>query len=155
MGEKAIIRSRRTSCFGAIALLMLAGSAICATAQDEQLLATVKNPLKLSLPSSTQAASRSGQLVIPVIGYQPPDSGTVTAVVVLHCGQKDQEIGRFGIFPQLPFTPQQPRKQQNFGILLSDDPACHDASQITISLDPELGDGAGAKVLLGPLRIEP
>jgi hypothetical protein len=56
--------------------------------------------------------SQSPRVIVSVTGFRPPHDGGVQAIVKVQTedGQTEQEIGRFGIFPNAEFKAVDPPK---------------------------------------------
>lgn len=133
--------------------LFLLAAASTAQGQSEPPVITVSAPMTIELPRPPHPLSAHLQLVVPVIEYRASSAGPVSFVVILHCQNKNVEIGRFGILGEIVRSQRQ-YSQQNFGFLLPKDPDCKNARAITVSLQPTSGDGSGARMTLGDLVIQ-
>ncbi|ABE63708.1 hypothetical protein Nham_2942 [Nitrobacter hamburgensis X14] len=124
-----------------------------AAAEDNDLRASVKAPARVAIaPSRDLSQNTSARIVITVTGFMPSPSGPVEAVVLIPCGPEQREIGRFGIFPQQPFTAGRNANAQRFGFAVPD--ACKIPSQVTIRVEPSAGDGSGAELVIGRAEYE-
>jgi hypothetical protein len=88
-------------------------------------------------------------------GFRPPHDGAVQAIVKLQRegGQTEQEIGRFGMFPNTEFKAADPSKAQRFGLPLPNELAGSKALKLHVYLVPFKGDGNGAVLELGGAEI--
>jgi hypothetical protein len=127
-------------------------------AQDPP-VATVAGPAVVTATGAPVAdqglASQSPRLIISVTAFRPPREGAVQAVVKV---QKDgdrteQEIGRFGIFPNAEFKAADPSKAQRFGLPLPKELASGGAVKLNVYLVPFKGDGSGALLEIGGAEI--
>lgn len=125
-------------------------------ANEGDMQATVGKPATIAISGATNPAPADAgtRIVVTVNGYEPSKAGPVTTVVSVHCGDNIQEIGRFGIFPDKAFSVSAGAQPQRFSFPLPDDPACRQPRAITIHLEPQTGDGAGASVNIGDASRE-
>jgi hypothetical protein len=98
--------------------------------------------------------SQSPRVIVSVTGFRPPHDGGVEAIVKLQKegGQTEQEIGRFGIFPNAEFKAADPSRAQRFGLPLPKELAGK-ALKFHVYLVPFKGDGNGAMLELGGAEI--
>jgi hypothetical protein len=127
-------------------------------AQDPP-VATVAGPVVVTATAAPVAdqglASQSRRVIISVTAFRPPREGAVQAVVK---AQKDgdrteQEIGRFGIFPNAEFKAPDPSKARRFGLPLPKELASGGAVKLNVYLVPFKGDGSGALLEIGGAEI--
>ena len=123
-------------------------------------VATVAKPAELPAKQITRV--RSGQpprtLNLSVVDYTPPREGTVAAVVTLanaHLRIR-RDLGRFGVYPNAPFTAEKPDDAQRFGFQLAPEDVVllQDAgTQVVVSLEPSAGARDGARLVLGAAEL--
>ena len=92
-------------------------------------------------------------LIVSVIGYHPPRAGTVTVVVCLRdeLHRTTLEVGRFGIFPNEPFTAPQAGDAQRFGFPIAAEDVTRlrgGAARLIVALEPTDGTGADARLVI-------
>jgi hypothetical protein len=125
-------------------------------AQNSPPVATVSNPAVVTATGAPDQGivSQSPQLIISVTGFRPPHEGAVQAIVKLQKedGQSEQEIGRFGIFPNAEFRAD-PSKAHRFGLPLPKDLAGNKSLKLRVYLVPFKGNGEGAALELGGAEI--
>jgi hypothetical protein len=125
-------------------------------AQNSPPVATVLNPAVVTATGSPDQGivSQSPQVIISVIGFRPPHEGAVQAIVKVQKedGQPEQEIGRFGIFPNAEFRAD-PSKAHRFGLPLPKDLAGNKNLKLHVYLVPFKGNGEGAVLELGGAEI--
>jgi hypothetical protein len=151
---------RRSRLMGAGCALMVAlMSQSSVAAQGSPSVATVAGPAAVTAmagPAASQGvASQSPRVIISVTAFRPPHDGAVQAVVKV---QKDgdrteQEIGRFGIFPNAEFNAADPSKAHRFGLLLPKELASSGAVKLKVYLVPFKGEGSGALLEIGGAEI--
>ena len=130
---------------------------VCAAvaAQPERSLATVDKPAVVATTPPTEAANKNRRLILTVTGFQPPESGAVQVVVDARTAAGGQEIGRFGIFPNAPFTASEPSRGQRFGLPWPSELAGLDHSvTLNVHLVPLRGTGEGARLEVGAAAIQ-
>ena len=112
---EALMGDRRSSAAGALGALAISAFAC---AEGSQLIATVERPAVVTAAATSPAPeSRPGEqrVVVSVLGYKPPRDGTVQGVVTVQKKQgQEQEIGRFGLFPNAEFRASDPSQAQQF-----------------------------------------
>jgi hypothetical protein len=149
---------RRSAIMGAGCALMVGfASEGAVAAEDNVPVATVANPAVISAapaPAAEQGvASQSPRVIISVTGFRPPHDGAVQAVVKIRKDGMEQEIGRFGIFPNAEFTAADPSKAQRFGLPLPKELASGGAVKLNVYLVPFKGEGSGALLEIGGAEI--
>lgn len=128
-------------------------------AQDSSPVATVAGPAVVTAAGASVAdqgvASQSARVIISVTGFRPPHDGAVQAVVKVQKDgdRQEQEIGRFGVFPNAEFKAADPSKAQRFGLPLPKDLASGGAVKLHVYLVPFKGDGGGAMLEIGGAEI--
>jgi hypothetical protein len=144
---------------GAGCILMVALMSQGSGAAQDAPVATVASPAVVTATAAPVAdqgvASQSPRVIISVTTFRPPREGAVQAVVKV---QKDgdrteQEIGRFGIFPNAEFKAADPSKAQRFGLPLPKELASGGAVKLNVYLVPFKGDGSGALLEIGGAEI--
>jgi hypothetical protein len=158
-GPKAM-GDRRSCLMGAGCALMVALlSQSSVAAQDTPPVATVASPATVTAAAAPAAdqglASQSPRVIISVTAFRPPRDGAVQAVVKVQRGggRTEQEIGRFGIFPNAEFKAADPSKAQRFGLPLPKELASGGAVKLNVYLVPFKGDGSGALLEIGGAEI--
>jgi hypothetical protein len=128
-------------------------------AQDSLPVATVAGPAVVTATGAPVAdqgvASQSPRVIISVTAFRPPRDGAVQAVVKVEKdnGRTEQEIGRFGIFPNAEFKAADPSKAQRFGLPLPTELARGGAVKLHVYLVPFKGEGSGALLQIGGAEI--
>jgi hypothetical protein len=122
-------------------------------AEGDQMLATVEQPAVLTARPARGIAEQS-RVVIDVTGFKPAQQGYVQAVVK---AQKqdgtEQEIGRFGLFPQTEFK-SDAAGAQRYSVALPKDLASSDLIKLKVELVPgPRGKGEGAQLQIGGAEI--
>jgi hypothetical protein len=92
-------------------------------------------------------------VIISVTAFRPPRDGAIQAVVKAQKDGDEQEIGRFGIFPNAEFKAADPSKAQRFGLPLPKELARGGAIKLNVYLVPFKGDGSGALMEIGGAEI--
>jgi hypothetical protein len=151
---------RRSAIMGAAHACMVAlMSQSFVAAQDSPPVATVARPGMITAagaPAADQGlASQSPRVIISVTAFRPPHDGAVQAVVKVQKdgGRTEQEIGRFGMFPNAEFKAADPSKAQRFGLPLPKELASGEAVKLNVYLVPFKGDGSGALLEIGGAEI--
>jgi hypothetical protein len=131
---------------------------------DDVMMATIAKPATISAtttpPGDNSAMSATAtarrRIILSVSEFQPAaDADPVTAVVKLQKADgAQQEIGRFGITPHVPFKARDSSNFQRFGFSLPPDYASSGALTVIVSLVPNRGEGAGARLKIGDVKIE-
>jgi hypothetical protein len=141
------------ACAGMVALMSQSSVA----AQDSPGVATVAGPAAVTATAAPGAdqgvASHSPRVIIRVTAFRPPHDGAVQAVVKAQTDGDEQEIGRFGIFPNAEFKAADPSKAQRFGLPLPKELASGGAVKLNVYLVPFKGDGSGALLEIGGAEI--
>jgi hypothetical protein len=125
-------------------------------ANEGDMQATVDNPATIAISGASERALVDGRarIVVTINAYEPSKTGPVATVVSVRCGDDVREIGRFGIFPNEPFSVSDGAKPQRFGFPLPNDLACRRPQTVIIHLEPQTGNGAGASIAVGSANIE-
>lgn len=133
-----------------VATMSAAAVLVCASlANEDGVRVTVGEPATVRLseknePSSTGAGGR--RIVVVVDAFEPSPAGPIAVVVTMQCGDATEEIGRFGVFPNAAFTSSSRVEPQRFGFDMPDNLACPRPKNVTLRLEPSLGDGSGASM---------
>ena len=141
---------------GASVILLALPSLAAAAAEAQRVQATIDKPAVVTAipaPADEATAGSSRRIVIKVTGFQPAEDGPVQVVVKAQRNDKEQEIGRFGIFPYRPFTAADHPKGQTFGLPLPKDLASGGPVKLYVYLVPANGQGKGASVEIGSAEI--
>jgi hypothetical protein len=155
--EKAMVNQAILA--AGVALAVAAGPMVWDSplAQNNLPAATVSNPAVLTAAAAPDQgiANQSPRAIISVTGFRPPRDGGVEAVVKVQKedGQSEQEIGRFGIFPNTEFTAADPSNARRFGLPLPKELAGSKALKLHVYLVPFRGSGEGAVLELGGAEI--
>src|SRR6516164_8447550 len=108
---------RRRGCAWGIMFILVACFSH-ASAEGDPLVATVDQPVVVSAieAAAPRPAGESPHVVLSVIGYRPPEDGAVQGIVkVINSESKTvQEIGRFGISPDVEFRVADPSRAPRF-----------------------------------------
>jgi hypothetical protein len=146
-------RSRATG-IAAVLVAMLGG--LGAAAEGNQLIATVERPATVTVtvaqgPDSIEAGK---YVVVDVTAYTPPRHGAVQGVVTVqkNTDGTEQEIGRFGIFPNTEFSAADRVQRYSFPLprdVLQDGPV-----KLTVHVVPLRGEGEGARIEVGGAEIK-
>jgi hypothetical protein len=142
-----------------IALILAAGAGMwdLALAQNERLSATVENPAVVTAKAAPAEGftGQSPRVIVSVTGFEPPREGGVEVVVKAQAegSQKEQEIGRFAVFPEATFKAPDPSKAKRFGLPLPQELAASKAVTLRVYLVPFRGSGEGARLELGGAEI--
>ncbi|MEE7493417.1 hypothetical protein [Methylobacterium oryzae] len=105
-------------------------------------------------PLEGDAALAGRRLVLEVGAYQPSPSGPTLAVVSADCGGIAREVGRFAVFPDTAFAASDTAPPQRYGFGLPAQVGCGVPTGVTVRLEPVLGDGRGASLVITAIRIE-
>ena len=153
--------SDRRSCATGIAAAFAIGLAcLGAAAEGSQLIATVERPATVTVstaPGPGLDASPAGrQVVVSVMGYKPARDGAVQGVVKVQPneGRTEQEIGRFGIFPNAEFRAADPSQARRFTFPLPPDLARGGPVRLKVEVVPIRGDGKDAQLEIGSAEIK-
>ena len=128
-------------------------------AAQDPAVATVAGPAVVTATAAPIAdqgvASQSPRVIIKVTAFRPPHDGAVQAVVKVQRdgGRTEQEIGRFGMFPNAEFKSADPSKAQRFGLPLPKELASGGDIKLNVYLVPFKGDGSGALLEIGGAEI--
>jgi hypothetical protein len=156
MGDR---RSRLLGAGCALMVALMSQSSIAA--QDSPPVATVASPAVVNATRAPPVGDRAVASLVPhviisVTAFRPPHDGAVQAVVKV---QKDgvrteQEIGRFGIFPNAEFKVADPSKAQRFGLPLPKELFSSGALKLNVYLVPFKGEGSGGLLEIGGAEIQ-
>jgi hypothetical protein len=149
---------RRSSAAGIAAMLVPMLACLGAAAEGNQLIATVERPATVTVTVASGPDSiRAGQyVVVDVTAYTPPRDGVVQGVVTVqkNSNSKEQEIGRFGIFPNTEFSAADPSKVQRYSFPLPRDVLQDGPVKLTVHVVPLRGEGKGARIEVGGAEIK-
>jgi hypothetical protein len=98
----------------------------------------------------------SALIELTVLGFKPPETGSVQAVVSLEAKGEKKEIGRFALFPNEYFKAANPNDAQRFVFRLQPGELGKYAdAPVTIKVDlvPYGGVGKGARLDIGDAKI--
>jgi hypothetical protein len=148
---------RRSAIMGACGLMVALACEGAVAAEDSVPIATVASPAVITAtpaPAADQGvASQSPRVIISVTGFRPPHEGAVQAVVKIQRDGTEQEIGRFGIFPNAEFSAADPSKAQRFGLPLPEELASGGPIKLNVYLVPFKGEGSGARLEISGAEI--
>ena len=143
---------------GIAAMLVAMLACLSAATEGNQLIATVEHPATVTVtvaqgPDSIEAGQ---YLVVDVTAYTPPRDGAIQGVVTVqkHTDSTEQEIGRFGIFPNTEFSAADPSKVRRYSFPLPRDVLRDGPVKVTIHVVPLRGEGKGARLELGGAEIK-
>jgi hypothetical protein len=124
---------------------------------DRPSSATVESPAVVTATAAPAEGftTQSPRVIVSVTGFEPPREGGVEVVVKAQSegSQKEQEIGRFGVFPQSAFKAPDPSKAKRFGLPLPKELAASKTLTLRVYLVPFKGSGEGALLELGGAEI--
>jgi hypothetical protein len=148
---------RRSCATGVAGVLAIVLACLGAAAEGSQLIATVERPATVTAAAAPELGlSPAGQqVVVSVMGYKPARAGAVQGVVKAQSsrGGTEQEIGRFGIFPDAEFRAADPSQARRFTFQLPSDLARGGPVRLKIEVAPIRGDGQDAQLEIGSAEI--
>lgn len=154
MGQMTGDLRRALSC-AACALTMLIVSDRMARADDRE--ATASRPATITAkPGPPDGFESAGgrRVIIVVTGFHPAKESAVQVVVkATMAGSGEQEIGRFGMFPDQAFTAHDPSQAQRFSLTLPKALESSGPVTLRVYVIPFKGEGKGAAVELGEAEI--
>lgn len=152
---------RRSSAAGALgALAIMLACIALASAEDSQLIATVERPAVVTAAAvpgpDAGMADQPARLVVSVTAFTPSRDGTVQGVVKVQKseGGAEQEIGRFGMFPNAEFRAADPSQAQRFSFPLPKELARGGPVKLTVQVVPLRGEGKDARLEIGGAEIK-
>ena len=140
-------------------MLVAVLACLSAATEGNQLIATVEHPATVTVtvaqgPDSIEAGQ---YVVVDVTAYTPPrDGAAIQGVVTIqkYTDSTEQEIGRFGIFPNTEFSAADPSKVRRYSFPLPRDVLRDGRVKVTIYVVPLRGEGKGARLELGGAEIK-
>ena len=139
-------------------MLVVMLACFSAAAEGNQLIATVERPATVTLAFAPGSDSiKAGQhVVVDVAAYTPPRHGAVQGVVTIqkNTDSTEQEIGRFGIFPNTEFSAADPSKVRRYSFPLPRNVSQDGPVKLTVHVVPLRGEGEGARLELGGAEIK-
>lgn len=138
----------------AFVLVLISLGAVAA--EGDQLLATMASPAVITLTPPGRGQDQPARVVINVMGFRPPLDGSLVEAVVKaqRVGtDKEQEIGRFGIFPNAEYKAADPSQAQRFSFALTRELASGGPVKVKVELVPVRGKGEGARLEVGGAEI--
>ena len=95
-------------------------------------------------------------VVVNVMAYTPSRDGAVQGVVKVqkNADGTEQEIGRFGIFPNTEFLAADPSKARRYSFPLPRDVLRDGPVKLTVHVVPLRGEGKDARLELGGAEIK-
>jgi len=149
---------RRLCVPGIAAMLVAMLACLSAATEGNHLIATVEHPATVTVtvargPDSIEAGQ---YVVVDVTAYTPPRDGAIQGVVTVqkHPDSTEQEIGRFGIFPNTEFSAADPSKVRRYSFPLPKEVLRDGPVKVTIHVVPLRGEGKGARLELGGAEIK-
>ncbi|MFL6834723.1 MAG: hypothetical protein ACJ8F0_19250 [Xanthobacteraceae bacterium] len=152
MGDR---RSCAAAVGGALAIVLVCLGAV---AEDNQLIATVERPaiVTAAVAPSPGASLADRQVVVSVVAYKPSRDGAVQGVVKVQKneGGTEQEIGRFGIFPNAEFRAADPSQARRYSFPLPTEVARGSPIKLKVEVVPVRGEGKDAQLEIGSAEIK-
>jgi hypothetical protein len=152
MGDR---RSCAAAAGGALAIVLVCLGAV---AEDNQLIATVERPaiVTAAVAPSPGASPADRQVVVSVVAYKPSRDGAVQGVVKVQKneGGTEQEIGRFGIFPNAEFRAADPSQARRYSFPLPTEVARGSPIKLKVEVVPVRGEGKDAQLEIGSAEIK-
>jgi hypothetical protein len=148
---------RRSCAAGAVGMLAIVLACLGAAAEGNQLIATVERPATVTAAAAPgpEASSAGQQVVVRVTGYKPARDGAVQGVVKVQSNDgTEQEIGRFGIFPNAEFRAADPSQARRFIYQLPRDLGRVGPIRLKVEVAPIRGDGKDAQLEIGGAEIK-
>ena len=103
---------RRSRAIGVAGILAVTLAYLSAVAEANELIATIEHPatVTVAVAPGPDSARAGRHVVLDVTAYTPSRNGVVQGVVTVqkNADSKEQEIGRFGIFPNTEFSAADP-----------------------------------------------
>jgi hypothetical protein len=134
------------------ALILLVWCISRASAEGERLVATVDYPVIIYAMKAPSAEHRpAARVVLTVIAYTPPVDGSVQAVVKAIDSEAGtaQEVGRFGLFPDVEFRADNPSNARRFAFPLPPGGTGDKPLKLEVEIVPLTGEGQNACLELG------
>ena len=150
-------RSFAGAAFGVLAIVL--GHLGPAFAEGNQLIATVERPAIVTAAAvpgpELGPTDQPARVIISVMAFTPPRDGVVQGVVRVQKNEAgtEQEIGRFGMFPNAEFRAADPSQAQRFSFPLPRELARGSAVKLKVQIMPLRGDGKGSRLELGSAEI--
>jgi len=138
------------------------GAMMPAKAVDVSAVATTKRAAVVSVRPKTSGKEEAfpgqpGSLVVDVVGFEPPPTGSVQAVVTVKAASTGEthEIGRFGLFPNSSFKAKDADQIQKFRLTLNPTAAklVEQHGKVSVDLLPNGGTGDGARLEIGKIDL--
>ncbi len=154
------MRDRRSCATGALGALAIVLACLGpASAEGNQLIATVDRPAVVTTAAvpgpELGPADQPARVVISVMAFMPPRDGVVQGVVRVQKneGGTEQEIGRFGMFPNAEFRAVDSSQAQRFSFPLPKELARGSPVRLKVQVVPLRGDGKDARLEIGGAEI--
>jgi hypothetical protein len=95
-------------------------------------------------------------VVVSVVAYKPSRDGAVQGVVKVQKneGGTEQEIGRFGIFPNAEFRAADPSQARRYSFPLPTEVARGSPIKLKVEVVPVRGEGKDAQLEIGSAEIK-
>jgi hypothetical protein len=138
------------------ALILLVWCVSRAPAEGERLVATVDYPAIIYATKAPSAEHRpAARVVVTVIAYTPPVDGSIQAVVKVFDSEAGtaQEMGRFGLFPDVEFRAGGPSDARRFAFPLPRGDTGDKPLKLEVEIVPLTGEGKNACLELGRAYI--
>ena len=154
MGDR---RSFAAAAFGALAIVL--GNLGPAATEGSQLIATVDRPALVTAAAAPGPelgpADQPARVIISVMAFTPPRDGAVQGVVRTQKNEAgtEQEIGRFGMFPNAEFRAADPSQAQRFSFPIPRELARGRVVKLEVRIVPLRGDGKDARLEIGSAEI--
>jgi len=149
---------RRSRAIGAAGILAVTLAYLSAAAEANELIATIEHPatVTVAVAPGPDSAKAGRHVVVDVTAYTPSRNGVVQGVVTVqkNADSKEQEIGRFGIFPNTEFSAADPSKVRRYSFPLPRDALQDGPLKLTVYVVPLRGDGKGARLELSGVEIK-
>jgi hypothetical protein len=148
----------RSASAALVGVALTFGAMMAANAADVSVVATPKRSAVVPVkPEATGGEAQSGSLIVNVVGFEPPPTGSVQAVVTVKAATTGEthEIGRFGLFPNSQFKAKDVEEAQRFQLTLSPAAALllKQQGKVSVELVPYGGDGEGARLEIGKIDL--
>jgi hypothetical protein len=149
---------RRSYATGIAGMFVVMLACLGAAAEGNQLIATVERPatITVAVAPGLNATRAARHLVVDVTAYTPPRDGAVQGVVTVqkNTDSTEQEIGRFGIFPNTEFSAADSSKVRRYSFPLPRNVLRDGSVKLTVHVVPLRGECKDARLELGGAEIK-
>ena len=149
---------RRSRATGIAGVLVAVLGCMGAAAEGDRLIATVERPatVTVTVAQGPDLIVAGQYVVLDVTAYTPPRDGVVQGVVTVqkNTDGTEQEIGRFGIFPNTEFSAADHSRVQRYSFPLPRDVLQVGPVKLTVHVVPLRGEGKGARIEVGGAEIK-